>query len=209
METLWIKICACLRSTNAAVLDLSRLSKQIILVVCDFFIVQFALATSIILQSNSAYFSVSDLNYWMFPAVGILGILINASVGTYKILIRSLETAEITLFAVSALLLVFAVWLIGNSYAPFLLTNPTLIFFGVLSFLFLGISRMLARRYYKFAVGIGSNTKKVLIFGTEEIALNIASALGASHDISLAGFEHWAPISEYQVAMRAECAARI
>lgn len=124
----------------------------------------------------------------VFVFVGVIGPLLLWLMGFYRTLIRAFDFRSVNLLGIGCLLTGVFLAAFAYFYGEFLLPRSTPIIYVIVSFLFLGSSRVLARWLYVYSQGVSKRRVPVLIFGAGEAGNKIASILSGSTEFSVVAF---------------------
>lgn len=161
--------------------DLPCFAKRVVLVVVDTCSLVLALLFSVALRLETLWPPLWNSFFWLFLVVPAFSLAFFARVGMYRTVIRytSLSTLGIITLSSCGSFLILVLLLLPSGFIGFPRSVPVIYF--IISFLFLGGSRLLFRAFYTRLSGVDHLGKRVLIYGAGSSGRQIAIA---SHDSS-------------------------
>tara|TARA_B100000767_G_scaffold211120_1_gene198188 strand:- start:719 stop:2620 length:1902 start_codon:yes stop_codon:yes gene_type:complete len=174
-------------------LNLSRIKKQLILLLVDFFVLVFVLFVSFSIRLGYWYYPQNDSIFWLIFGAPIIAILIFVRIGLYRSVIRYIGFNAIwsimqgvTLYAIIWGLIVFLGAVEGVPRSIVLLN-------WALSVLMVVGLRMIARWIFTSGKNFNNNNqlgikKRVLVYGSGDAGVQLVGALSHSYEYNPIGF---------------------
>ena len=183
-----------------AILALSRDQKRGILMVIDAMTIPFALWLAFVLRIGIPSLSLIE----SMAGVAVLSTLLAVAVfwytGLYSTLVRSMENRTMITIATGSVIIglfvAAAAYMDRGLYVP--RSVPAI--FAILIFLCVGLVRVLAKSYYRYAIGFSVVRQPVLIYGAGTVGIQLASALENSQNFSVVGFIDDDPLMQGRTA---------
>ena len=175
------------------VIKLSRIKKQLIMLLADSFVLVSILLASFSIRLGYWYFPESDL-VWVIFGAPVVASIIFVRFGLYRAVIRhiSFKTLWAIVQAVSLYALVWGV--IGFMMSVEGIPRSVILINWILSLLAIGGLRIVARWLLTRESGsqnstqLGANSKKVLVYGAGDAGIQLVSALEHSPEYNPVGF---------------------
>ena len=167
---------------------LTRKQKRLILVINDAMVFVTSLFISFVLRLGIPDVAFIQMLIPLSAIVAAGGIFALGYLGFYRTLIRAFEFRTVNILAAGIVIagLIIAAY---DYFDPSLSIPRSIpIIFVMVSFILIGTSRVVARWYYQYSIGIEGAKEKVIIYGAGENGNHLAATLSGSREFSLVGF---------------------
>ncbi|MGI9350760.1 MAG: polysaccharide biosynthesis protein [Rhizobiaceae bacterium] len=124
----------------------------------------------------------------VFSLVALGSVLFLWLLGFYNNLLRELEIRILNSLGAGVLLTAALIVAFGYFDNTVLIPRSIPAIFSIVFFLLVGCSRLFGRWYYRYAVGLNTNSQPIIIYGAGETGTHTASILDNSREFSLIGF---------------------
>lgn len=177
-----------MKNWHNRILEMTRFSKSLILIACDFLAIIFGLWSAFALRFSEIWPSAFLNNNWLlFILVPLLGVLTFYRLGFYHAVMRYMTLKIFQDFAFGVIILTLFIYsfsyISGNDFLP----RSVPLIFGLSAWLYLSCSRLFIRGYYNWLTGKISNRHNVIIYG--------AGKFGAQLAVSLQTTENFHPVA--------------
>lgn len=184
-------------SIHYRILTLSRNYKKLIMVLADLVALPLALLSGYAMRLSDwwpeAYLAEA---WWLFVATPLLGVLVFARLGLYRAVVRFMGSQAIWAVAKGVTLLAVAMWAVVFIFdlQPFPRSVP--VNFALAALVYVGGSRLLVRHYYRWLIQRYIEKTPVLIYGSGDAGVHLATALVGGAEYIPVGFldddpSHW------------------
>lgn len=125
---------------------------------------------------------------WLLFALPVVGIATFWVLGLYNVLIRAMESRTIGIIAVGAVVLIFFVGAASYIDNGFHIPRSVPSIFGILVFMSVGLSRVLARAYHHYVTANLAVRENILIYGAGSAGTQLATAIQSGNHYRVVGF---------------------
>ncbi|MEX3010154.1 polysaccharide biosynthesis protein [Hoeflea sp. TYP-13] len=176
------------RSIHQTMLEMGRHQKRAIFMLSDGACLVGCLLVALALRFGSMDFPDRNNLTWLLLVLPIVGVTSYWFLGLYNVLIRAMESRMIGIIASGAAIMMMFVAAASHMDSGFNIPRSVPPIYGLLVFISIGLSRVLARAYYHHIEAGLSFRENVLIYGAGSAGTQLAAAIQSGNHQRVVGF---------------------
>ncbi|MDA4846550.1 polysaccharide biosynthesis protein [Hoeflea poritis] len=177
-----------MRSIHQMFLEMGRHQKRAIFMAVDGIAIVICMIAAMAFRFGELDFPDRGNLTWLLVALPIIGIVAYQILGLYDVLIRAMESRMIAIVAGGAITLMLFVAAASHMDSGVDIPRAVPPIFGILVFLAVGLSRILARAYFQHVTSGLNIRENVLIYGAGATGTQLAAAIQSGNQQRVVGF---------------------
>ena len=188
-EGLWAGIAFALtRSIHQMFFEMGRYQKRAIFMAADGIAIVVCMIAAMAFRFGELDFPERGNLTWLLVALPVIGIVTYQILGLYDVLIRAMESRMIVIVAGGAVTLMLFVAAASHMASGFDIPRAVPPIFGILVFLTVGLTRVIARAYFQHMTAGLNIRENVLIYGAGSAGTQLAAAIQSGNQQRVVGF---------------------
>ncbi len=176
------------RTIHQFFLEMSRPQKQAVFACIDGVGIIACLLIAMSFRYGQVDFPDRNNLTWLLIALPVVGIATYWILGLYNVLIRAMESRTIGIISGGAVMLMLFVAAASYMDNGFHIPRSVPPIFGILVFMSIGLSRVLARAYYHYVTADLAIRENILIYGAGSAGTQLAAAIQSGNHYRIVGF---------------------